>query len=131
MMRRTAELDSAVRVLVVGGDPSLGGRVRDALIDLGVRFDPHGADIVLVLQAGGDTVASLPAIRRRFNATPIIVIAEPGSEAMAVDAFRAGADDYLAAPVTAEAAEVTLLISNALKTVFEELAPRFEKETGH
>jgi molybdate transport system substrate-binding protein len=35
------------------------------------------------------------------------------------------------APVAAEAAEVTLLISNALKTVFEELAPRFEKETGH
>jgi len=35
------------------------------------------------------------------------------------------------APVAAEAAEVTLLISNALKTVFEELAPRFEKTTGH
>ena len=37
----------------------------------------------------------------------------------------------LSAPVAAEAAEVTLLISNALKTVFEELAPRFEKATGH
>jgi len=35
------------------------------------------------------------------------------------------------APVAAEAAEVTLLISNALKTVFEELVPRFEKATGH
>ena len=35
------------------------------------------------------------------------------------------------APVAAEAAEVTPLISNALKTVFEELAPRFEKATGH
>mgnify|MGYP001612300885 CR=1 FL=1 len=35
------------------------------------------------------------------------------------------------APAAAEAAEVTLLISNALKTVFEELVPRFEKATGH
>ena len=34
-------------------------------------------------------------------------------------------------PVAAEAAEVTLLISNALKTVFEELVPQFEKATGH
>jgi DNA-binding NtrC family response regulator len=88
--------------LVVGGDLSLGGRVRDVLIELGVRFEPHGADVVVVLLAGGDTVASLPAIRRRFDTTPIIVIAEPGSEAMAVDAFRGGADDYLAAPVTAD-----------------------------
>ncbi len=37
----------------------------------------------------------------------------------------------MSAPVAAEAAEVTLLISNALKTVFEELVPRFEKATGH
>lgn len=35
------------------------------------------------------------------------------------------------APVAAEAAEVTCLCSNALKTVFEELAPQFEKATGH
>lgn len=35
------------------------------------------------------------------------------------------------APAAAEAAEVTLLISNALKAVMEELAPRFEKTTGH
>jgi DNA-binding NtrC family response regulator len=108
MIRRTAELESAVRVLVVGGEPPLGGRVRDALIDLGVRLDSHDADIVVVLQTGGDTVASLMPIRRRFDSTPIIVIAEPGSEAMAVDAFRAGADDYLAAPVTADALAASL-----------------------
>lgn len=35
------------------------------------------------------------------------------------------------APVAAEAAEVTCLCSNALKTVFEELVPQFEKATGH
>ena len=35
------------------------------------------------------------------------------------------------APVAAQAAEVTLLISNALITVMEDLAPRFEKATGH
>ncbi len=34
-------------------------------------------------------------------------------------------------PLAAEAAEVTLLISNALKTVMEDLAPRFEQATGH
>ena len=37
----------------------------------------------------------------------------------------------MSAPVAAEAAEVTCLCSNALKTVFEELAPQFEKATGH
>ena len=37
----------------------------------------------------------------------------------------------MSAPVAAEAAEVTLLISNALKTVMEELAPQFEQATGH
>ena len=37
----------------------------------------------------------------------------------------------LSAPVAAEAAEVTLLISNAVKSVFEELVPQFEKATGH
>jgi molybdate transport system substrate-binding protein len=34
-------------------------------------------------------------------------------------------------PVGARAAEVTLLISNALKTVMGELAPQFEKASGH
>jgi molybdate transport system substrate-binding protein len=34
-------------------------------------------------------------------------------------------------PVAAQAAEVTFLCSNALKAVMEELAPRFEKATGH
>ena len=108
MMRKTAELEAAVRVLIVGGDPPLGGRVRDALVDLGVRLDSHDADVVVVLLTRGDTVAGLPAIRRRFDATPIIVIAESGSEAMAVDAFRAGADDYMAAPVNADALAASL-----------------------
>jgi DNA-binding NtrC family response regulator len=108
MMRSTAVLDSGVRVLVVGGDLQLGDRVRRALIDLGVRVEPHDTDIVVVLQAGGDTVAGLPAIRRRFDATPIVVIADPGSEAMAVDALRGGADDYLASPVTTEALAASL-----------------------
>jgi molybdate transport system substrate-binding protein len=35
------------------------------------------------------------------------------------------------APIVSEAADVTLLISNALKTVMEDLAPRFEKASGH
>lgn len=35
------------------------------------------------------------------------------------------------APVAVEAAEVTLLLSNAVKSVFEELAPRFEQASGH
>lgn len=33
--------------------------------------------------------------------------------------------------ITVQAAEVTFLCSNALKSVMEELAPRFEKATGH
>ena len=37
----------------------------------------------------------------------------------------------LAAPGAARAAEVTLLISNAVITVMEDLAPRFEQATGH
>jgi DNA-binding NtrC family response regulator len=107
-MRKAAERDSVVRVRVVGGDPSLSGQVHSALADLGVRLDPYDADLVVVLQCGGDTVAGLPVIRRRFDAIPLIVIAEPGSEAMAVDAFRGRADDYLAAPVTAAALAASL-----------------------
>ena len=34
-------------------------------------------------------------------------------------------------PAIAEAAEVTLLISNAVKTVMEDLAPQFEKSIAH
>jgi len=37
----------------------------------------------------------------------------------------------LIAPRPSIAAEVTLLISNAVKTVMEDLAPRFEQATGH
>ena len=37
----------------------------------------------------------------------------------------------ICAPVVAEAAELTLLISNALKTVMEDIAPRFEAATAH
>ncbi len=36
-----------------------------------------------------------------------------------------------ASPLAARAAEVTLLISNAVKTVMEDLAPRFESATGN
>ena len=35
------------------------------------------------------------------------------------------------APAAAGAAELTLLISNAVKTVMEDLVPRFETATGH
>jgi DNA-binding NtrC family response regulator len=108
MMRKTAEHETAVRVLIVGGEPPLGGRVRDALVDLGLRLDSHEPDIVVVLQSGGDTVAGLPAIRRRFDAIPLIVIADPGSETTAVDALRGGADDYLAAPITTPALAASL-----------------------
>ena len=101
-------MEFAVRAMVVGGDSALAGRVRGVLIDLGVRLEAHEPDVVVVLQAGSDNVASLPAMRKRFDAIPIIVIAEPGSETMAIDAFRAGADDYLAAPVTAHALTASL-----------------------
>jgi molybdate transport system substrate-binding protein len=37
----------------------------------------------------------------------------------------------LLAPVAATAAEVTFLCSNALKAVMEEIAPQFEKASGH
>ena len=107
-MRKTAEMEFAVRVMVVGGESALAGRVREVLIDLGARLEPHEPDVVVVLQSGRDHVASLPAIRKRFDALPIIVIAEPGSETMAIDAFRAGADDYLAAPVSAHALAASL-----------------------
>ena len=37
----------------------------------------------------------------------------------------------MAAPLAASAAEVTLFISNAVKTVLEDMGPRFERESGH
>jgi molybdate transport system substrate-binding protein len=38
---------------------------------------------------------------------------------------------FMLAPATADAAELTALISNSLKTAMEELAPQFENATGH
>ena len=37
----------------------------------------------------------------------------------------------MSAPLAARAAEVTLFISNAVKTVLEDMGPRFERESGH
>ena len=46
-------------------------------------------------------------------------------------AAAAGLAFMLASATAASAAEVTALISNALKSTLEELAPQFEKATGH
>jgi molybdate transport system substrate-binding protein len=52
---------------------------------------------------------------------------------MNIRAFNAAAlaMTVILTPATATAAEVMLLISNAVKTVMEDLVPRFEKATGH
>ncbi len=46
-------------------------------------------------------------------------------------AAAAGAALMLASATSANAAEITALVSNALKTVLEELAPQFERATEH
>ena len=91
---------------------------------------PNGVDVRAVL-VGSWEASSGPALVRALRANrpglPIIVLAEGGSIAQAVDAMRAGASDFLARPVAPERLLEALSINSDRRRAVGELAPLSEK----
>ena len=94
-----ANRGSIARVRLLGGVPSQRERVARTLSELGVRVASGDADVIMLIESSGLTL-DLSSIRQRHGASRVIVVTDCGSEQLAVNAFRAGADDYLAGPLT-------------------------------
>lgn len=102
-----------MRLLLVEDSPRLAGLIRDGLQDQGFAVDWCGTiagaegalqinayDLVL-LDLGlpdGDGLELLRSIRRRKDATPILVLTARGGLDDRVSGLDAGADDYLVKP---------------------------------
>jgi CheY-like chemotaxis protein len=98
------------RPVLVVGPQAPGRRLAEALSASGYRtvlsatpvaVDPPGAVAGVVVVVGADAGPGLDAVRAvddRAPATPVVAYAADGGEALARDALRAGADDYVADP---------------------------------
>jgi DNA-binding NtrC family response regulator len=91
---------------------------------------PHGHEIRAVLIGGWESVngpALVRALRADRPGLPIIVLAESGSIAQAVEAMRAGASDFLSRPVAPERLLEALSVNADRRRAAGELAPLSEK----
>jgi DNA-binding NtrC family response regulator len=91
---------------------------------------PHGREERAAVHATLDEEggpALIAALRRDVPALPIIVLADSGSIATAVDAMRAGASDFLAKPVAPERMLEALAAHADRRRAHGELAPISEK----
>ena len=97
---------------------------------LGLVQGPHGREVRAAVLALWDEVegpAFIAAVRKGAPDLPIIVLAEGGSIAFAVEAMRAGATDYLAKPVAPERMLEALAAHADRRRGHGELAPLSEK----
>lgn len=91
---------------------------------------PHGRDVKAVLMGrwdsstGPDAIALLRAKRERL---PVIVVSDSDSVAVAVEAMRAGASDFLVRPVAPERLIEALAANSDRRKAAGELAPVSEK----
>ena len=97
---------------------------------LGLLQGPQGREVraaILAMwdQEGGPEL--IGALRREVSQLPIIVLADGGSIALAVDAMRAGASDFLAKPVAPERMLDALAVHADRRRAHGELAPVSEK----
>ncbi|MCY7338667.1 MAG: response regulator, partial [Sphingomonas bacterium] len=102
----------------------------DAETALGLLQGPHGRDVraaVLTIWDDEQGPALIAAMRREAADLPILVLADGGSIALAVEAMRAGATDYLARPVAAERMLDALAAHADRRRGHGELAPLSEK----
>ncbi|HET9359704.1 MAG TPA: sigma-54 dependent transcriptional regulator [Vicinamibacterales bacterium] len=91
---------AAPRVFVTGRDAPERERIARMLVELGADLCADRADLVIVLESNGHPLVGLREICQRFRASPVIFVAYSGSEHLAVEAFRSGANDYLRIPIT-------------------------------
>ncbi|WP_037501084.1 sigma-54-dependent transcriptional regulator [Sphingomonas jaspsi] len=97
---------------------------------VGLLQGPHGREVQAAILSSWDEIDGpdlLKALRTCRAALPIIVLAEGGSVALAVEAMRAGASDYLAKPVAPERLLEALQIHADRRRPNGELAPLSEK----
>jgi DNA-binding NtrC family response regulator len=77
------------------GESALAGELARMLDVHGISFSCRPARVAVALQQeGADPVAALVAARRVHPGVPAVFVATRGSEALAIAALRAGADDY-------------------------------------
>jgi DNA-binding NtrC family response regulator len=97
---------------------------------LGLLQGPQGREVraaILAMWDQEDGPALIGALRREVSQLPIIVLADGGSIALAVDAMRAGASDFLAKPVAPERMLDALAVHADRRRAHGELAPVSEK----
>jgi DNA-binding NtrC family response regulator len=102
----------------------------DEATAVGLLQGPHGREVQAALlgswspEHGGELMASLRAHRPDL---PIIVISHSNNVAVAVEAMRSGASDFLVRPVAAERLVEALAANSDRRRAAGELAPVSEK----
>ena len=107
---------------------SLANSVSEGALDL--LKGPHGREVRAALLSGwnGDTGPALIAdLKKARPDLPVIVLADGGSIASAVEAMRAGANDFLVRPVAPERLVEALSAHRDRRRAAGELAPMAEK----
>ena len=97
---------------------------------VGLLQGPHGREVraaILSSWAGEQGQEVIKALRRCRPNLPIIVLADGGSIALAVDAMRAGASDFLTKPIAPERLLEALAAHADRRRGTGELAPLSEK----
>jgi len=97
---------------------------------VGLLQGPHGREVRAALLSSWNAELGpglIAALRKRRPNLPVIVLADGGSVALAVDAMRAGASDYLAKPIAPERLIEALTAHADRRRATGELAPLSEK----
>nr|WP_294849436.1 sigma-54 dependent transcriptional regulator [uncultured Sphingomonas sp.] len=97
---------------------------------VGLLQGPHGREVQAAILSSWDEAEGpdlIAALRRSRPDLPVIVLADSGSIALAVDAMRAGASDFLAKPIAADRLFEALRVHADRRRAAGELAPLSEK----
>src|SRR5258708_395664 len=128
----------ATRILLVETHPDVRASVGEILLRLGYRTieacdaqaalrrleaEPPALTIVGSIGPAGSAPASLElvrSVRQRRPGMPVLLFAAASSEAVAIEALKAGVTDYVKQPAFAELADA---VKHYLKTCGQDPAP--------
>ncbi|HEX6604639.1 MAG TPA: response regulator, partial [Sphingomicrobium sp.] len=102
----------------------------DAETAIALLQGPHGREVQAALLGAWDSESSpalIDALRAQRDKLPVIVLSHGDSVAVAVEAMRAGASDFLVRPVAAERLTEALAANADRRKGVGELAPVSEK----